>query len=83
MPRLILPSIQVNMRARRLPSPEANGIRYLKFRLMHWLGAMMTIELKRLRSGGTVWAMVEYSHRFPLVEISTVEGSRRRLVDGI
>ena len=30
MPRLILPSIQVNMRARRLPSPEANGIRYLK-----------------------------------------------------
>jgi hypothetical protein len=30
MPRLILPSIQVNMRAGRLPSPEANGIRYLK-----------------------------------------------------
>jgi len=49
---------------------------------MHWLGTMMTIELKRLRSGGTVWAMVEYSHRFPLV-ISTVEGSRTRLVDGI
>ena len=44
---------------------------------------MITIELKRLRSGGTVWAMVEYSHRFPLVEISTVEGSRTRLVDGI
>jgi glyoxylase-like metal-dependent hydrolase (beta-lactamase superfamily II) len=30
MPRLIIPSIQVNMRAGRLPAPEANGIRYLK-----------------------------------------------------
>jgi len=30
MPRLILPSIQVNMRAGHLPEPEANGIRYLK-----------------------------------------------------
>jgi hypothetical protein len=30
MPRLILPSIQVNMQAGQLPSPEANGIRYLK-----------------------------------------------------
>jgi len=29
-PRLILPSIQVNMRAGRMPSPEANGLRYLK-----------------------------------------------------
>lgn len=30
MPRLILPSVQVNMRAGDLPPPEDNGIRYLK-----------------------------------------------------
>lgn len=30
MPGLILPSIQVNMRAGHLPPPEDNGIRYLK-----------------------------------------------------
>ncbi len=30
MPNLILPSIQVNMRAGDLPEPEDNGIRYLK-----------------------------------------------------
>lgn len=30
MPRLILPSVQVNMRAGQLPPPEDNGIRYLK-----------------------------------------------------
>ncbi len=30
MPVLILPSVQVNMRAGRLPEPAANGIRYLK-----------------------------------------------------
>ncbi len=30
MPRLILPSIQVNMRAGRMPAPENNGIAYLK-----------------------------------------------------
>ena len=30
MPRLILPSVQVNMRAGALPPPEENGIRYLK-----------------------------------------------------
>lgn len=30
MPRLILPSIQVNIRGGRLPEPEANGLRYLK-----------------------------------------------------
>jgi glyoxylase-like metal-dependent hydrolase (beta-lactamase superfamily II) len=29
-PTLLLPSIQVNIRAGRLPRPEANGIRYLK-----------------------------------------------------
>jgi len=30
MPRLILPSVQVNMRAGHLPPPDANGITYLK-----------------------------------------------------
>lgn len=30
MPNLILPSVQVNMRAGHLPEPESNGIRYLK-----------------------------------------------------
>ncbi|WP_300300051.1 MBL fold metallo-hydrolase [Ferrovibrio sp.] len=30
MPRLILPSVQVNMRAGHMPPPEANGVRYLK-----------------------------------------------------
>ena len=33
MPRLILPSIQVNMRGGNLPEPEANGTRYLKLPL--------------------------------------------------
>ncbi|SNT75237.1 MBL fold metallo-hydrolase [Amphiplicatus metriothermophilus] len=33
MPRLILPSVQVNMRAGRLPDPEDNGVRYLKLPL--------------------------------------------------
>ena len=33
MPRLILPSVQVNMRAGYLPEPEANGTRYLKLPL--------------------------------------------------
>jgi glyoxylase-like metal-dependent hydrolase (beta-lactamase superfamily II) len=30
MPRLILPSVQVNMRAGHLPPAESNGVRYLK-----------------------------------------------------
>lgn len=30
MPRLILPSVQVNMRAGHLPEPDDNGVRYLK-----------------------------------------------------
>lgn len=30
MPALILPSVQVNMRAGRLPPPESNGVTYLK-----------------------------------------------------
>ena len=30
MPVLILPSVQVNMRAGQLPAPEANGTRYIK-----------------------------------------------------
>ena len=33
MPRLILPSVQVNMRAGDLPPPEKNGVRYLKLPL--------------------------------------------------
>lgn len=30
MPKLIIPSVQVNMNAGKLPAPEENGIRYLK-----------------------------------------------------
>ena len=30
MPKLIIPSIQVNMKAGHLPEPESNGQRYLK-----------------------------------------------------
>lgn len=33
MPKLILPSIQVNMRGGHLPEPESNGTRYLKIPL--------------------------------------------------
>lgn len=33
MPRLILPSIQINMRAGHWPDPESNGTRYLKLPL--------------------------------------------------
>jgi glyoxylase-like metal-dependent hydrolase (beta-lactamase superfamily II) len=33
MPTLILPSVQVNMRAGHLPDPEANGTRYIKIPL--------------------------------------------------
>lgn len=33
MPRLILPSIQINMRAGHLPEPESNGTAYLKLPL--------------------------------------------------
>lgn len=33
MPKLILPSVQVNMRAGRLPKPEENGTAYLKLPL--------------------------------------------------
>lgn len=33
MPKLILPSIQINMRAGELPEPENNGTRYLKIPL--------------------------------------------------
>ena len=33
MPTLILPSVQVNIRAGHLPAPEANGTRYLKIPL--------------------------------------------------
>jgi glyoxylase-like metal-dependent hydrolase (beta-lactamase superfamily II) len=33
MPKLILPALQVNMRAGHLPPPEGNGVRYLKLPL--------------------------------------------------
>jgi len=33
MPRLILPSVQVNMRAGEFPPPDSNGVRYLKLPL--------------------------------------------------
>jgi hypothetical protein len=33
MPKLILPSIQVNIRAGQLPPPEDNGVSYLKLPL--------------------------------------------------
>jgi len=33
MPTLLLPSVQVNMRAGHFPEPEANGVRYLKIPL--------------------------------------------------
>lgn len=33
VPRLLLPSIQVNIRAGQLPPPESNGVRYLKLPL--------------------------------------------------
>jgi hypothetical protein len=33
MPKLLLPSIQVNIRAGNLPAPEDNDIRYLKIPL--------------------------------------------------
>lgn len=33
VPKLILPSVQVNMRGGRLPDPDANGTCYLKIPL--------------------------------------------------
>jgi hypothetical protein len=33
MPTLILPAVQVNMRAGQLPEPESNGTRYIKIPL--------------------------------------------------
>lgn len=33
MPTLILPAVQINMRAGHLPEPESNGVRYLKIPL--------------------------------------------------
>lgn len=42
VPRLLLPSIQVNIRAGRLPEAEENGVRYLKIpvKVKHGLGAL-------------------------------------------
>nr|MBP8005627.1 MBL fold metallo-hydrolase [Acinetobacter sp.] len=36
MPKLILPSIQINMDAGSFPEPESNGIRYLKLPLNYF-----------------------------------------------
>ena len=33
MPRLLLPSVQVNIRGGELPEAESNGVRYLKLPL--------------------------------------------------
>ena len=33
MPKLILPSLQVNIRGGRLPEPESNGKRYVRIPL--------------------------------------------------
>jgi hypothetical protein len=33
MPKLILPSVQINMRAGQKPPPEDNGVSYLKIPL--------------------------------------------------
>jgi glyoxylase-like metal-dependent hydrolase (beta-lactamase superfamily II) len=43
MPRLILPSVQVNMRAGHLPAAEDNGVQYLKIPL-NQLGAEQTTD---------------------------------------
>lgn len=40
MPKLILHALQVNVRGGRLPDPEANGKRYLKFPLAAFPGAV-------------------------------------------
>ena len=39
MPKLILHALQINVRAGRLPEPEGNGKRYLKFPLDALAGA--------------------------------------------
>lgn len=36
MPKLILPAIQINMRAGKFPEPEANGVSYLKLPLNYF-----------------------------------------------
>lgn len=36
MPKLILPSIQINMKAGQFPEPEENGVSYLKLPLNYF-----------------------------------------------
>ena len=36
MPKLILPAIQINMKAGQFPEPEANGVSYLKLPLNYF-----------------------------------------------
>ena len=47
MPKLILHSLQVNIRGGRLPEPEENGERYLKIPL----DALEGVALGRVREG--------------------------------
>jgi hypothetical protein len=35
-PALLLPAVQINMRAGALPPPEANGVSYLKIPIDRW-----------------------------------------------
>ena len=42
-PTLLLPSIQVNIRAGRFPAAEANGVRYLKIPIKFRANAMVGI----------------------------------------
>ena len=45
MPRLLLPSVQVNIRARALPPPEQNGVRYLKLPLgARWRATLCAVS---------------------------------------
>jgi hypothetical protein len=36
MPKLILPAIQINMKAGQFPEPEPNGVSYLKLPLNYF-----------------------------------------------
>src|SRR5690606_28784386 len=46
MPKLILPAIQINMKAGQFPEPEPNGVSYLKLPLNYFNKACVVIQLK-------------------------------------
>jgi hypothetical protein len=52
-PTLLLPSIQVNVRAGKLPRPESNGVRYLK------IPVSLDPALNEQREGSTAAATAE------------------------